>query len=430
MKWKQPENILLMKDERVKLTNFKASCSKSSSFDSFSCSLPTEYLAPEVLVQSPFGFSADLWSLGVLFYEFLHGVVPFRGKTKAEIYERMVSEAVPFPETTSDFAKDLITRLLQVDPRKRIKAFEVLSHPLIKWHLAQNGFTSQNSFIRSSQNPSIRSTNLNFGRSNGSSQSQNSTMGMGLGSLGPNSMGKPVILQPKIIEKSQRAAGESQGIIIPVEKIEKIEMGSLFKKEKNGFWSFNQRGETTKEAKRDELDSGKNIRGSGKDSKGETQKSKRSDLNLKVDCFSRKLQEIESLRSSENEESSLNTPFLTTRRKENFSLGHGNLSGTGTPTLRNFAEAQMGTERIKTEPDSFKKKTGSFFNGARKRETEENMLPERGRLSNLNRVSRVDPERTDPRMLSLFPKNAGVSSRSGFYLADEAHEAASSMGKL
>jgi len=45
-----------------------------------------EYLAPETLSDSQVGYSADYWSLGIILYQLLMGVTPFKGKTDVETY--------------------------------------------------------------------------------------------------------------------------------------------------------------------------------------------------------------------------------------------------------------------------------------------------------------------------------------------------------
>lgn len=73
------------------------------------------YVAPEVLKGS-YGFSCDIWSLGVILYIMLCGYPPFEGDNNKEIFKRVLQDELEFdPEdwsTTSKEAKDLICRML------------------------------------------------------------------------------------------------------------------------------------------------------------------------------------------------------------------------------------------------------------------------------------------------------------------------------
>lgn len=87
------------------------------------------FMAPEILLRKPFGTSADLWSLGIILYEILCGFSPFYP------YNQMLETPVDFSARSwakiSDSAKDLVQKLLTVDPSQRISARAALAHPWI-----------------------------------------------------------------------------------------------------------------------------------------------------------------------------------------------------------------------------------------------------------------------------------------------------------
>ena len=93
------------------------------------------YMAPEVL-EGNYGAKADIWSLGVLMYTLVSGYLPFQGQTSAEVF-RKIKEAefrfnhVEFDSVSSE-CKDLITKLLVANPKKRISGKDALSHPWFK----------------------------------------------------------------------------------------------------------------------------------------------------------------------------------------------------------------------------------------------------------------------------------------------------------
>ena len=87
------------------------------------------FLSP--LYSSSFYFKVDLWSLGVLTYEFLVGKPPFEAESNNETYKRITRVEVKYPPHVSTEAKDLISRLLRKSPSDRLTLEQVLEHPWI-----------------------------------------------------------------------------------------------------------------------------------------------------------------------------------------------------------------------------------------------------------------------------------------------------------
>lgn len=132
------ENILLSNDskDQIKISDFGLSrIVGEQSFMQTLCGTP-EYLAPEVWTDaktSGYGKACDMWSLGVILYTMLEGDRPFKqvqGKSVIDQVTRgtFVFEAECWNSISSD-AKDLITKLLTIDPAVRLTAKEALAHP-------------------------------------------------------------------------------------------------------------------------------------------------------------------------------------------------------------------------------------------------------------------------------------------------------------
>ena len=79
-------------------------------------------MAPEVLDERPYGFEADIWSIGVVYYQLLYGRYPYTGKSDYEILKNIKGRRPDYKKVQiSDHARDFIDKGLTVNPKKRIK---------------------------------------------------------------------------------------------------------------------------------------------------------------------------------------------------------------------------------------------------------------------------------------------------------------------
>ena len=99
------------------------------------------YVAPEMLNESLSGNFTDLWALGVIVYQMIVGSVPFTGKNQFEVYEKIKSRKLNFPSEIKPDARDLLDRLLSLDPMQRFGVglpgsgntySDVKNHPFFK----------------------------------------------------------------------------------------------------------------------------------------------------------------------------------------------------------------------------------------------------------------------------------------------------------
>lgn len=131
----KPENILLDYQGHIALCDFglcKLDMKDEDRTNTF-CGTP-EYLAPELLMGNGYNKTVDWWTLGVLLYEMLTGLPPFYDENTNEMYRKILSEPLHFPDKDimPPAAKDLLTKLLNRDPQQRLGAngsAEIKAHP-------------------------------------------------------------------------------------------------------------------------------------------------------------------------------------------------------------------------------------------------------------------------------------------------------------
>lgn len=131
----KPENILLDSEGHLLLTDF--GLSKVAVDGNYRCRSMTgtlEYMAPEVLLQQSYGTAVDWWSFGILGYDLLTGQSPFRAGCDTKIREKILKQKLALPFFMSVDARDLLTRLLRKDPKKRLGACMPRDMDLIKKH--------------------------------------------------------------------------------------------------------------------------------------------------------------------------------------------------------------------------------------------------------------------------------------------------------
>jgi len=140
----KPENLLLSSkdlDAVIKITDFGLSkIFKAGEPELGYNAVGTPgYIAPEVLnlldTGDPYSKEIDLWAVGVILYILLSGFPPFHGDDEEEIYDKITAGdwvfLAPYWDPVSKEAKDLIEKLLDLDPKKRLTAAQALAHPWI-----------------------------------------------------------------------------------------------------------------------------------------------------------------------------------------------------------------------------------------------------------------------------------------------------------
>ena len=143
----KPDNVVLDEEGHCKLTDF--GLSKEGVFDSTGAKSfcgSIAYLAPEMLKKQGHGKAVDWYLLGVLFYEMLVGITPYFTGKKEEIFYNIEYGELKIPDYISEKANNLLRRLLERDPNKRLgggakDAQEIKEHPYfqdVDWDLIYN----------------------------------------------------------------------------------------------------------------------------------------------------------------------------------------------------------------------------------------------------------------------------------------------------
>ena len=117
----KPENLLLDAKGHVKITDFGLSKILEDEDDKAYtiCGTP-QYLAPEVLLRQGYDKMIDWWSLGCIMYEMLTGRLPFAIKRGVKMSMKIYEKKVLFPSNINSEAKDLIEKLLVINPKERL----------------------------------------------------------------------------------------------------------------------------------------------------------------------------------------------------------------------------------------------------------------------------------------------------------------------
>ena len=130
----KPENILLTEDKILKIIDFGLSHEfKGEDFLKTKCGSPS-YASPEIIA-NPFydGFKTDIWCCGIILYAMICGYLPFDGDDKENnndtLFRNIIECNIEFPDTISEMAKDLISKLLTVNPNERITIPDIKEHP-------------------------------------------------------------------------------------------------------------------------------------------------------------------------------------------------------------------------------------------------------------------------------------------------------------
>lgn len=126
----KPENFLFNCKGDIKIADFGWSVHAPASRMNTMCGT-LDYLPPEMVEGVTYTEKVDLWSLGVLCYEFLTGKPPFQVTTFEDTFSNIRKGNYTIPEDFPSGATELIKNLLVIDPNRRWNLDQILNHPWI-----------------------------------------------------------------------------------------------------------------------------------------------------------------------------------------------------------------------------------------------------------------------------------------------------------
>jgi serine/threonine protein kinase len=124
------ENIMLDKNLNVRVIDFgfARELITKDALCSTQCGSPA-YMAPEIILNQPYDFSADIWSLGCIFYAGVTGNLPFYDENVSQQLRNALEKEPVFPPTMPPSLVDLISGMLRKDPCCRFTIDQIRSHP-------------------------------------------------------------------------------------------------------------------------------------------------------------------------------------------------------------------------------------------------------------------------------------------------------------
>ncbi|XP_071501623.1 3-phosphoinositide-dependent protein kinase 1-like [Diadema antillarum] len=146
----KPENILLNEDMHIQITDFgtakiigtddaEEGAVRANSFVG-----TAQYVSPELLTEKSATKSSDLWALGCIVYQLQAGLPPFRASNEYMIFQKIIKLEYDYPDGFSKKARDLVSKLLVIDPSKRLGCDECGGYPALQAHPFLDGVDWEN----------------------------------------------------------------------------------------------------------------------------------------------------------------------------------------------------------------------------------------------------------------------------------------------
>lgn len=125
----KPENLLLDESKNIKIVDFGLSNTYSpGGLLKTACGSPC-YAAPEMIAGKQYhGINSDIWSTGIILYAMTCGYLPFEDPNTNLLYKKILACDYKIPTSVSGSLKELMKKILNTSPEKRITVAELRAH--------------------------------------------------------------------------------------------------------------------------------------------------------------------------------------------------------------------------------------------------------------------------------------------------------------
>ena len=127
----KPENLLIGNNGQLKLTDFGGSNYLESGNVRYTTCGTQIYHSPEMLLKKGYDTRVDIWAIGILIFELMVGRPPFKSDAQHSMEDNIVHLRINWPNTMNLLAKNLIAKLLKLEPDQRPTLKEILEHQFI-----------------------------------------------------------------------------------------------------------------------------------------------------------------------------------------------------------------------------------------------------------------------------------------------------------
>ena len=90
------------------------------------------YMSPQILKKGKYTTKSDLWSIGLIYYEMLHGRTPWPAQNEIELINGIYNKKISFAAEVSERSKDFIRRCLEIYEEERISWEDAFNHRLLQ----------------------------------------------------------------------------------------------------------------------------------------------------------------------------------------------------------------------------------------------------------------------------------------------------------
>ena len=127
----KPENLLVGNNGQLKLTDFGGSNYLEGGNVRYTTCGTQIYHSPEMLLKKGYDTRVDIWAIGILIFELMVGRPPFKSDSEHSMEDNIVNLRINWPSTMNLLAKNLVSKLLKLEPDQRPTLKEILEHQFI-----------------------------------------------------------------------------------------------------------------------------------------------------------------------------------------------------------------------------------------------------------------------------------------------------------